>query len=190
MRRAGLVDAVNLYSQAGPAGSQGKRALDVIGALILLAFFAPLGLLAAVIIRLGRGGPVFVRESAVGLRGRPFDRWRLRAPGGRGAAFDKALDQAGLTYLPSALNVLAGDMSLIGPTPHSPDRYDRFRRGHANYLRRFEARPGMIGPSLPGEDGALGADLDYVQSWSALVDLKVAGRFVLGGLFLEIRQSD
>lgn len=162
----------------------------MLGAAALLLFFAPLGVFLVVAIRVCRDGPIFMREDAVGLRGRPFGRWRFSRAAGQDTVFDRFVEQAGLSCLPSVFNVMAGEMSLIGPAPHSPDRYAYLRRGHSDYMRRFEARPGMIGPGVIDERASLGADLDYVLGWSALLDLKVACRFAIDGLLVQAQRLD
>ena len=175
---------------ASPARSGGKRVADIVGAILVLTFFLPITIVMITAIRLSRRGPVFAREETIGLGGRAFRRWRLHRPVERESVFDKVLWRAGLTDLPSALNVIAGDMSLIGPRPHSPERCAYLRRGHADYMRRFEARPGMIWPGAAEPGTPLGAELDYVRAWSALRDLREAGVFAVNTLLREPHDSD
>ena len=188
--RGALVEVTERISEAAPAGSGLKRTLDVVGAFALLLFFAPAGIALICAIRLSRAGPIFTREQTIGLDGKPFGRWRLYRAAGRRGVVDRLAWRAGPADLPTALNVIAGQMSLIGPEPHSPQRSVLVGKGRADYARRFEARPGMIWPC--GADGqpSLGADLDYVSRWTAFVDLKVAARYAVNGLLREEQGAD
>ena len=177
-------------SAVGPAGSVCKRTLDLLGAVFVLLFFLPIGLLMLAAIRCARSGPLFVREQTVGLRGTIFGRWRLHRPADGGTVFDRALWQAGLTDLPSAFNVIDGDMSLVGPRPLSPARYVGLSQGLPDYARRLEARPGMIWPRAGEGEPSWSAELDYVARWSVFEDLKVAGLYAVQGLFREEQGVD
>jgi putative colanic acid biosynthesis UDP-glucose lipid carrier transferase len=160
-----------------------------VGAFALLLFFAPAGIVLICAIRLSRAGPIFTREQTIGLYGKPFGRWRLHRGAGQGA-IDRIAWRAGLSDLPAAFNVIAGEMSLIGPEPHSPKRSILVGKGREDYARRFEARPGMISPRGPDGQSSLGADLDYVSRWTAFADLKVAAHYVVNGLLREEQGAD
>ena len=110
-----LVEATGRTGVAAPARSVSKRTLDVLGAIFVLLFFLPVGLVMLVGIRCCRPGPIFVREETLGLNGRTFGRWRLYRPAQDESLFDQVLWRAGLGDLPSAVNVIDGDM----PTPNS-----------------------------------------------------------------------
>jgi putative colanic acid biosynthesis UDP-glucose lipid carrier transferase len=185
-----LSEATGRVGAVGPAESVCKRALDVLGAVLVLVFFLPIALVMIAAIRCGRSGPIFMREETVGLSGRAFGRWRLHRPVGRETVFDHVLWQAGLVDLPSAVNVIDGDMSLIGPRPQSPDQYACLSKGRPDYARRFEARPGMIWPRANEGEPSWSAELDYVARWSVFVDLKVAGLYAIQGLFREEQGVD
>jgi lipopolysaccharide/colanic/teichoic acid biosynthesis glycosyltransferase len=162
----------------------------VLGAALVLVFFLPIGLLMIIAIRLGREGPIFVREQTVGLDGGIFGRWRLHQPVDGETLFDRMLRGAGLADLPSAVNVINGDMSLVGPRPLSPARYVRMNRGRPDYARRLEARPGMIWPRASEGEPSWSAELDYVARWSMMIDLKVAGLYAVQGLLREEQGVD
>jgi lipopolysaccharide/colanic/teichoic acid biosynthesis glycosyltransferase len=167
-----------------------KRVLDVLGAVFVLLFFLPIGLLTIAAIRCARSGPIFAREQTVGLGGAIFGRWRMYRPVEGETVFDRAVWQAGLVDLPSALNVIDGDMSLIGPRPQSPSQYIGLSRGLPDYARRLEARPGMIWPLAGEGEPSWSAELDYVARWSMVEDLKVAGLYVVRGLLREEQGVD
>jgi len=185
-----LVEATGRMGVIGPARSASKRIFDVLGAVFVLVFFLPVGLVMIAGIRCSRRGPIFVREETVGLHGRTFGRWRLYRPLGGGSLFDQVLWRAGLGNLPSAVNVIDGDMSLIGPRPHSPGQDAYLRQGRTDYARRLEARPGMIWPRGAQGELSWSAELDYVARWSVFVDLRVAALYAVQGLFREEQGVD
>ncbi|WP_251056724.1 sugar transferase [Streptomyces sp. ISL-94] len=150
-----------------PARPSAKRVLDLAGAVILLAALGlPLAAVAG-LLWATRGRRVFVREPAAGLAGRPFRTWRFdTAEAGRTGA---ALERCALDALPQLLNVLRGEMSLVGPRPEPrTDRPDRLL-----------VRPGMTGlwqvsarSDLPWEEMPL-LDRHYVENHWLGMDLAI-----------------
>ncbi|MCX4692391.1 sugar transferase [Streptomyces sp. NBC_01408] len=144
-----------------------KRVLDLAASLVLLAVCAVPLLLAAGLLYAAGGGRVLVREQAAGLAGRPFRTWRLRTDGaGRIGA---AVERCALDGLPQLLNVVRGEMSLVGPCPGA--RTDR--------PERLLVRPGMTGlwqvsarSDLPWEEMAL-LDRHYVENHWLGMDLAI-----------------
>ncbi|KOU19506.1 UDP-phosphate galactose phosphotransferase [Streptomyces sp. WM6372] len=144
-----------------------KRVADLLGAAALALLFALPLLVTAALLYTAQGGRAFVREPAAGLAGRPFLTWRLRtdAAGRLGAA----LKRCALDGMPQLLNVLRGEMSLVGPRPEPrTDRADRLL-----------VRPGMTGlwqvsarSDLPWEEMAL-LDRHYVESHWLGMDLAI-----------------
>lgn len=185
-----LVEVTGRYDVAGPAANWGKRTVDVLGAVLILLFFLPIGLVMIVALRLSRGGPILAREEIIGLDGAPFGRWRLHDAGDQDGPVDQLLERAGLTYLPSTINVIAGEMSLIGPEPHSPERCGHLSKARSDYRRRFEARPGMIWPKAADGAPSVNADVDYVSGWTGAVDFQVASRYAVNGMLRETRGAD
>ncbi|MFD7629062.1 sugar transferase [Streptomyces sp. NPDC059851] len=145
-----------------------KRAFDLLGAAALLcAFLLPL-LFATALLCAARGGSrVLAREPAAGLGGRPFRTWRLRTDGA--GRVGRAVRRCALDGMPQLLNVLRGQMSLVGPRPEArTDRPDRLL-----------VRPGMTGlwqvstrSDLPWEEMAL-LDRHYVESHWLGMDLAI-----------------
>ncbi len=127
----------------------GKRALDLAGAATLLAVSAPLMVLVALAVLLALGRPVLFRQARSGRGGRSFVLLKFRSmaevPGedaARLSRFGRALRASGLDELPQLLNVLRGEMSLVGPRPLPPDYLALYTEREA---RRLRARPGLAG---------------------------------------------
>ncbi|MET8749306.1 sugar transferase [Streptomyces sp. NPDC004667] len=150
-----------------PARPPAKRVLDLAGALVLLAVCAVPVLLAAALLYATRRAGVLVRDPALGLGGRPFRTWRLRTEDSGWAG--ELVDRCALDALPQLLNVLRGEMSLVGPRPEA----------RANRPDRLFVRPGMTGlwqvsarSDLPWEEMAL-LDRHYVESHWLGMDLAI-----------------
>ncbi|MEC4569736.1 sugar transferase [Streptomyces virginiae] len=153
-----------------PAPPPAKRVLDLAGAVVLLAALAlPLAAVTALLYATTGGHP-FVREAAAGLAGRPLRTWRFHtAAAGRTGAL---LERCALDALPQLLNVVRGEMSLVGPRPEArTDRPDRLL-----------VRPGMTGlwqvsarSDLPWEEMAL-LDRHYVENHWLGMDLAILAR--------------
>jgi lipopolysaccharide/colanic/teichoic acid biosynthesis glycosyltransferase len=171
------------------------RALDVVLAAALLVVTAPLLALAALAIRLESRGPVFYRQLRVGRDGQPFELWKLRTmvPGaesmGAGiyvVAGDSRITRTGrllrrfsLDELPNLVNVLRGDMSIVGPRPTVQEQVDRYTD---RQRRRLEVRPGITGwaqingrTSLPWPE-RIELDVWYVEHRSLRLDLRILAR--------------
>ncbi|MEU3408526.1 sugar transferase [Streptomyces sp. NPDC006670] len=153
-----------------PARPPAKRVCDLIGAVPLaLLCAAPLLLAAAALYGATRTG-VLVREPALGLGGRPFRTWRLRTEGaGRPGAWVR---RCALDGLPQLLNVLRGEMSLVGPRPEP----------RTDHPERLLVRPGMTGlwqvsarSDLPWEEMPL-LDRHYVESHWLGMDLAILAK--------------
>jgi lipopolysaccharide/colanic/teichoic acid biosynthesis glycosyltransferase len=174
-----------------------RRALDVAVSSLVLALGAPVLALATLAIRLESPGPVIYRQRRVGLEGRTFDVLKLRTMVdgaehmGAGLAVNENdsritrvgafLRRSSLDELPNLLNVLRGDMSLIGPRPTIPvqvESYTERQRG------RLAVKPGITGwaqvhgrASLPWSE-RIELDLYYIAHRSVWLDLKILWRTV------------
>jgi lipopolysaccharide/colanic/teichoic acid biosynthesis glycosyltransferase len=169
-----------------------NRALDVAGAGVGLVLASPLLAAAAAAIKLEDGGPVLFRQRRVGLHGEEFELLKLRTMivgaerAGAGYAVDRGdpritrvgrvLRRLSLDELPQLLNVVRGDMSLIGPRPtlgYQVERYTPRQR------RRLEVKPGITGwaqihgrAALPWDE-RIELDVWYVEHRSPWVDLRI-----------------
>jgi lipopolysaccharide/colanic/teichoic acid biosynthesis glycosyltransferase len=138
-------------------GSASKRALDVVVAAALLVVLTPLGLVIAAAIKIDSRGPVFYRSRRAGLRGAEFAMLKFRKMynGAEGPALTAADDarftrvgrllaRTKLDEIPQLLNVLRGEMSLVGPRPEDPDFV---RLAPADFATVLAVRPGITGLS-------------------------------------------
>jgi lipopolysaccharide/colanic/teichoic acid biosynthesis glycosyltransferase len=172
-----------------------NRALDVAIAGVLLVVTSPILGLAALAIRLESRGPVFYSQRRVGKDGRPFELLKLRTmvPGAEsmGAGIyvlegDPRITRVGrllrrfsLDELPNLVNVLRGDLAIVGPRPTVQEQVDRYTE---RQRRRLEVRPGITGwaqingrTSLPWPE-RIELDVWYVEHRSLRLDLRILAR--------------
>jgi lipopolysaccharide/colanic/teichoic acid biosynthesis glycosyltransferase len=171
------------------------RALDLIVAALALALLSPLLALAAVVIRLESRGPVLYRQRRVGRGGEPFELWKLRTmvPGAesmgagiyvvqgdpRITRMGRRLRRFSLDELPNLVNVIRGEMAIVGPRPTVQAQVDRYTE---RQLRRLEVRPGITGwaqvngrTSLPWPE-RIELDVWYVEHRSLWLDLRILAK--------------
>ena len=181
-----------------------KKMLDWTGALALLVGTSPLWVLAAVGIKLSDRGPVFYRQKRSGLYGREFGMWKFRtmyrdadkrldevkAKYGndmdgpifklehdpRIFSFGRFLRKFSIDELPQLINVLKGEMSLVGPRPQLPEEVSQYEEWH---YRRLEVKPGMtglwqvLGRSDTSYDEMVRLDIYYAENWSPGMDVRI-----------------
>ena len=171
------------------------RPLDIALALVLLVVTAPLLGLAALAIKLESRGPVFYRQRRVGKGGRPFELVKLRTmvPGAEtmGAGIyvlegDARITRTGrllrrfsLYELPNLINVVRGELAIVGPRPTVQEQVDRYTE---RQRRRLEVKPGITGwaqingrTSLPWPE-RIELDVWYVEHRSLRLDLRILAR--------------
>lgn len=187
------------------AESKIKRATDILGACAGLIALAPLLFIVSLIIRLDSQGPILFRQQRTGLRGQPFTIYKFRTMhvqenGGRVIQATKGdsritrigaiLRRSSIDELPQLINVLQGNMSLVGPRPHAKAHDDYYAALLSDYNKRFEAKPGLTGlaqvSGLRGETAQLEQmsmrivyDLTYISYWSAWMDFKIILQTIL-----------
>ena len=183
--------------------SRRKRALDLAGASVGLLLASPVMAAAIVAIRLESPGHPVYRQRRVGRDGQPFELYKLRTmvsgaeSMGSGLAVDAGdsritrtgslLRRTSIDELPNLINVLRGEMSLVGPRPTVQVQVDRYSE---RQRRRLDARPGLTGwaqvngrASLPWRE-RIELDLWYIERSSLRLDLRILWltlRMVLGG---------
>jgi len=176
-----------------------KRAMDILVAGGALVFFAPLILLVAVLIKLESPGPVLFRQPRGGLNGRAFTIFKFRSmrcqesgskviqakrDDDRITAIGRIIRKTSIDELPQLLNVLRGDMSIVGPRPHALAHDEHYGAQIANYHLRFRARPGLTGlAQIKGLRGGtseveamaarIDADNEYIERWTLSGDVKI-----------------
>ena len=175
--RVGGVSGINIGRRPLNVGEVVlKRAFDLTVATIALVSLSPLLAAIAVAIKLDSPGPVFFRQKRYGFNQQPFGVFKFRSMRtDAGAAFRQAtrndsritrvgaiLRRTNLDELPQILNVLRGEMSLVGPRPHALAHDRSFERRIALYARRHNVRPGITGwAQVNGFRGETQTDLDH-----------------------------
>ena len=180
-------------------GSPIKRATDVAVAAIALLLLLPMLSFLALAIRLESRGPVLFRQSRGGLKGAPFTIYKFRTmrvlengddvqQARRGDAritrVGAVLRKLSFDELPQLLNVLLGEMSLVGPRPHALSHDAQYSSLVSDYAGRFEVKPGLTGlAQISGHRGAtpdvqamrlrVEHDLEYIKNWSTLLDYRI-----------------
>jgi sugar transferase EpsL len=172
----------------------GKRAVDLAGAALGLLATAPIALVVALLVRLRLGRPVLYRQLRPGLGGRPFEIRKFRTMRDAADAAGRPLPDAerltrlgrwlrrtSLDELPELVNVLRGEMSLVGPRPLLIEYLPRY---DAEQARRHEVRPGITGWAQVHGRNAVGweerfrLDVWYVDHLSLSLDLRILLRSV------------
>jgi exopolysaccharide biosynthesis polyprenyl glycosylphosphotransferase len=200
-----------LLSRPALVGSQLvlKRAVDFIGALAGIVLLAPIFLLTAIAVRLSSRGPVFFRQMRVGLGGDVFEmlKFRTMVEGAerqiqhlaasnvyssdplfrmpvdpRTTPLGVFLRRSSLDELPQLINVLRGEMSLVGPRPALPTEVARYQQHH---FVRFEVLPGMTGPwqvagrnAIKNFEDVVRLESAYVQGWTVWRDFWILLRTI------------
>jgi len=184
------------------AESRRKRAFDLLMAFGALMVFLPLLLTIAMLVRLETPGPALFRQRRTGLNGRIFTVYKFRTmtvaedgdvvrqatrEDARITTLGAILRKFSLDELPQLLNVLKGDMSLIGPRPHAVAHDEAWSKTVPGYALRFRAKPGLTGyaavSGFRGEVRDLQAivdrvqsDNEYIDTWSFGLDMKIVWR--------------
>jgi exopolysaccharide biosynthesis polyprenyl glycosylphosphotransferase len=181
-----------------------KDCLDRLGALLILLVTLPLWLFAAIGIKLTSRGPIFFQQERAGRYGKPFRMWKFRSMHVNAEAMQQALQQQNemdgpvfkikadprifpfgqllrkfsIDELPQLINVLRGEMSLVGPRPLPTYEIERIEK-HAQ-RRRLSVKPGLTCLwQVTGRNGItsfdewVALDLKYIDSWSLWLDLKI-----------------
>ena len=171
-----------------------KRAFDVIVSLLMIIATSPIMLAAAVGTKISSPGPIIFRQARVGRHKKTFYMLKFRSMrvnetqdtgwstkhDSRRTKFGAFMRRYSIDELPQLFNVLAGDMSLVGPRPEVPFHVEEFRDNVPLYLVRNRVRPGMTGWSqvngLRGDtsiEERVRYDLYYIENWSMIFDLKI-----------------
>jgi Undecaprenyl-phosphate glucose phosphotransferase len=180
------LDGINLFT---------KRTVDLLVASLLLLVLSPLMSIIALLVKLTSRGPVLFKQERVSFDGTPFRIIKFRTmyldaeSGGPGwtkpgddrvTPLGRFLRSTSLDELPQLLNVLKGDMSIVGPRPEQPVFIREFRQHIPRYMLRHKVPAGMTGwaqvHGWRGDtsiDKRIEYDLYYIENWSIFLDLKI-----------------
>lgn len=180
-----------------------KRAMDLVVSGITLVVISPLMMLIALLIKLDSPGPVFYAQERMGLDAKPFQVLKFRsmrvdAEKDTGPVWAKKNDpritrlgnfirRHSLDELPQFINVLVGDMSLVGPRPERPVFVEQFRQVVPRYMDRHREKAGLTGwaqvNGLRGDTSIIERtkyDLWYIENWSLWLDIKIIIKTAFG----------
>ena len=198
----GDIVALNIWNPSyAQINQQIKRIFDLSLSLLLMILFFPILIVIAGLIKLTSKGPIFFVQNRYGLKGRKFSMYKFRTMFFEENSNDKKIVQAkindiritkigrflrkySLDELPQLINVIKGEMSLVGPRPHAIQHNEHYRKLILGYMQRHSKLPGMTG--LAQVNGARGEtkdldfmkmrinyDLEYNNNWSLLKDLEI-----------------
>lgn len=186
-----------------------KRAEDVLLGGLILMLISPVMLLIAVGIKLTSPGAVLFKQRRYGLKGEIVEVWKFRSMtvcedgervvqahknDGRVTSFGAFLRRTSLDELPQFINVLQGQMSIVGPRPHAVAHNEEYRRLIHGYMLRHKVKPGITGwaqvngwrgetDTLDKMQGRVDCDLAYVRDWSLWLDIKIIFMTLFKGFF-------
>ncbi len=205
---ANLPPAIQSIAEAPPcrcALSIRKRILDIVLSLALVLLLAPLFLLVALAIRIDSPGPALFRQTRLGMRGKPFKILKFRTMNvmedgasvrqatqddERTTQLGRILRKTSIDETPQLINVLRGEMSIVGPRPHAV-AHDRYYSAEIpEYAKRMTVRPGITGwaqvngargptPTIDHMRQRVMFDIRYVEQWSLSLDFMILLKTVL-----------
>lgn len=180
-----------------------KRAMDIVGSLILIILTSPFMLAAAIGVKLSSPGPIFFKQERVGRNKKHFTMLKFRSmrvndasgtawsqdEDPRKTRFGSLIRKCSIDELPQFFNVLKGDMSLVGPRPEIPYYVDQFKESVPLYMVKHQVRPGITGwaqvKGFRGDtsiEGRIKCDIWYIENWSLLLDFKIIFMTAFGGM--------
>lgn len=185
-----------------------KRAMDIVGGLMALVVFSPVMLVALIGVKVTSKGPVIYKQKRVGLHNKEFEMYKFRSmmvqtDGGdvskwttasdpRVTKFGKFMRRTSIDELPQIINVLKGDMSLVGPRPERRFYVEKFKEEIPRYMIKHQVRPGMTGwAQVNGYRGdtsirkRIECDLYYIENWSFMFDIRIMISTVFKGFINE-----
>ncbi|WCL48007.1 undecaprenyl-phosphate glucose phosphotransferase [Leptospira sp. GIMC2001] len=183
-----------------------KRIFDISFSFLFILFFSPFYLLMAALIKITSPGPIFYKQERVGLDNKKFQMLKFRTMevqekkdsdtkwtvenDPRVTKIGAILRKLSLDETPQFINVLIGNMSVVGPRPERPYFVDQFQIKHRHYMRRHAVKAGITGwAQIQGLRGntsieqRIEADIYYIENWSLYFDLKIILLTPLKGLY-------
>jgi len=173
-----------------------KRLIDIVGALFALLLFAVPMLVVAIVIKCTSKGPVIFSQVRVGLHNKEFKMYKFRSMvvqeaskevnawttknDARVTGIGKFIRKTSIDELPQLVNVLKGDMSLVGPRPERPKFVEKFKEEIPRYMIKHQVRPGITGwAQVNGYRGdtsirkRIEYDVHYIENWTFGFDVKI-----------------
>lgn len=189
------------------ADSVVKRGFDIFGSLGILALIALPMLIIAIAVKMTSKGPIVFKQIRYGLDGKPIEVWKFRSMTSmdNGAVVKQAtkgdaritplggfLRRTSLDELPQFINVLQGQMSIVGPRPHAVAHNEEYRKLIKGYMMRHKVKPGITGwaqingwrgetDSLDKMEKRVEYDLAYIRNWNIWLDVKIVFLTVFKG---------
>ena len=183
-----------------------KRSVDLILGILALIIFSPIMLVVAIGVLISSKGSVVYKQTRVGLHNRTFEMYKFRSmveqtdgadevtwttsDDPRVTGFGKFIRKMSLDELPQLINVLKGDMSLVGPRPERPFYVEKFKEEIPRYMIKHQVRPGMTGwAQVNGFRGdtsiekRIEYDLYYIENWNMIFDIKILFKTIFRGFF-------
>ena len=187
IRRVPLSNALNAFM---------KRCIDIFGAVVALILFSPVMLVVTIVIKATSPGPLIFRQERIGLQNKPFMMYKFRSMvvqseddekgqwttknDSRVTPVGRFIRRTSIDELPQLVNVLKGDMSLIGPRPERPQFVETFKEEIPRYMVKHQVRPGLTGwAQVNGYRGdtsiyrRIDYDLYYIENWTLGFDFKI-----------------
>ncbi|MET3116437.1 putative colanic acid biosynthesis UDP-glucose lipid carrier transferase [Undibacterium sp. GrIS 1.8] len=181
-----------------------KRLLDLFGATLGLILLSPLLLIIAIGVKLSSPGPVLFKQKRYGVAGKPINIYKFRSMinhnskgpviqatvgDNRVTRFGRFIRRTSIDELPQLLNVIQGNMSLVGPRPHAVEHNELYRKLVDGYMLRHKIKPGITGwaqvngfrgetETLEKMQSRVDYDLYYIQHWSVWLDIVIMWRTV------------
>ncbi len=196
IEQIGEVPLINIHATPldNPANAAVKRAIDILGSLVLIVLTSPLMLFAAIGVRVSSPGPIFFKQKRVGRLGRNFTMLKFRSMyvnkesnkkwttgnDPRKTKFGTFIRKTAIDELPQLFNVLAGSMSLVGPRPEIPVFVQHFKEIVPLYMVKHYVKPGITGlAQIKGFRGdtsieaRIHEDISYIENWSIFLDIYI-----------------
>ncbi len=176
-----------------------KRVEDILLSLAILIFISPVLLLIAIFVKFTSPGPIIFKQRRYGMDGKSIMVWKFRSMSvmengdkvvqakkgdARVTAVGGFLRRTSLDELPQFINVLMGDMSIVGPRPHAVAHNEQYRKLIKGYMLRHKVKPGITGwaqingwrgetDTLDKMQSRVEYDLDYIRNWSVWFDIRI-----------------
>ena len=173
-----------------------KRVFDIVFGFMALLLFSPIMILTAILVKCTSEGPIIFKQERVGLHNKPFQMYKFRTmelqkPSAekkewttrddpRVTKIGRILRKTSIDEMPQLINVLLGDMSLVGPRPERPFFVEKFKEEIPRYMIKHQVRPGMTGwAQVNGYRGdtsirkRIDCDLYYIENWTLGLDIKI-----------------